>query len=331
MRRTEVRQPWGHAKWQDATKLKRLSRPYEEIRNGFLPNRGHVRIGLGKIIPAVLLAHAAVVFGADPETCIRNAFQEQATRTPPAPIPVEPAPGPSQTLDGLLEELGVALEEINDLGALVTKQGGAKGGLWHVKLQEDEAALTQLFENLSKTDEADVIGKAGLSKQISTLRDDLRRLRSDLSRERATATAARAGASPASVPPAKQHAASLAGFEEVRPNAPYLVPAGEGRSMEVVFTEGLLKDLLHRKVDSKTRETLLQAVKNGIVGLTQQRGIKLMKTFDKTPFAEVKAVGGFDFRIFGCVEGGRVILHFLGRDMTSGNDPQRQKIKALCR
>lgn len=113
----------------------------------------------------------------------------------------------------------------------------------------------------------------------------------------------------------------------------YSIPGGEMPIVKVLFTEKVIKDLGNLRVTDAVRKDLLKALANGLASTRFQRGVKILKLFDGTRFAEVKTIGGEsgEFRIFGCFENGKVTLHFLGTDMKGESDPQRDKLRKLCK
>jgi hypothetical protein len=177
------------------------------------------------------------------------------------------------------------------------------------------------FEKLSQLSESDTAEKEALTQEISHLKGEIHSLE---------------------IQPPPAHAAAtsevvdldqLSDMSQISAHGTYRIPNGHGKPAQVRFTEGVIKELNSKRVNERVRETLFQALLNGIVPASGLRGVKLMKTLEKIPFVEVKTIGGTagNYRIYGCIDHGEILLHFLGEHMKSHNDPQRLRLKSLCK
>lgn len=125
----------------------------------------------------------------------------------------------------------------------------------------------------------------------------------------------------------------VAAQDEITLDKPLTVYDSHSRPYTVSFTSELIKDFSSRRVSPLVRSRLWHAIHNGLLADGQGRaGIKVMRTSEGIPFVEVKLLKGVagSARMFGCIKGDQIIMHFIGYDMTSANDPQRVRLKRLC-
>jgi len=241
-------------------------------------------------------------------------------------FPNEEAP----PLDQMMDQLSALDSKLTTIKQKTLKLGKANTPELQQELAKREAASEELLEELSQASPDDLVKRAELAKKLKSL-DEQIEMTADTVFNTAPISSSR---SPISAAPASLHIDSVTELAKVQPTVPYQVPNSNGKNVEVVFTPNVIKDLQSSKLDARVSEALLQALKNGIVGANSQRGIKLMKTSEKIAFAEVKTIGGVagDFRIFGCIEeSGKIVLYFIGRDLVGNNDPQRMRLKSLCK
>jgi hypothetical protein len=197
-------------------------------------------------------------------------------------------------------------------------------GVMPPELLQSYKKVEALMDKLAALSEADTQGRIALAHDIDALRTEIYHATSpEIAVGRANSVAAELHL--------EKLFSDLPDLHAMEPNHSYLVPGAVGMR-RVRFTPQVLQELLNRKLDDRIRQAFFQAIKNGITGDVGTRGIKLMKTSDKVSFAEVKTVGfGGNYRVYGCVEGDSLVFYFFGTHMESANDPQRVKLKTLCK
>jgi hypothetical protein len=122
-------------------------------------------------------------------------------------------------------------------------------------------------------------------------------------------------------------------LNQVESGKAYAVASAEtNHTWSISFSDTLIKEL--KKVDGVMKAAFLRAIQHGPASTNQgQNGIKILKTQDKVRFVEIKPVGNAGgLRIFGCIEGANITLHFVGVHMDgSSSERQRENLRALCK
>jgi len=125
--------------------------------------------------------------------------------------------------------------------------------------------------------------------------------------------------------------AFLESFELIEANKTYEVIGSGERALRFSFTSSALNEILDNRVTEVQRSAWLKALKKGIVGGSNQNGIKLMKTSNRTFFAEIKAIGrsSGSKRIYGLqLEDGSVEFMFVAGNAQSGADLITRRLMA---
>jgi hypothetical protein len=238
-------------------------------------------------------------------------------------------------LDSGLEAIAQLESAVQNLRQKIARRGGAETAALYARLDAIEAKVNVLIDELGAITIGNKEAFANVENQLRTAGKELGAI------DEALEAAAKKAATPVprtkSQPgmpqqPASTPIANVTSFGEIKAGTVYEIPGGSGTTRQVIFSEEVVRDMNLKGVDPRAGDVVVQALKNGVVGERGSRGVKIMKTHGSTTFAEVKSIGGStgEMRIFGCVDGARIILMFVGTDMKSSNDPQRNKLIKLC-
>jgi hypothetical protein len=227
----------------------------------------------------------------------------------------------SLTVEQLFDDLSRVDSSLTNLRNRGYIPGEAPPAEYFAQLEAKDKEAAYILDALSQLSEEDLLKKQSLRREINSLNSSLATFwepkRIVVKPKVATENSIK----------------EVAELGTVQANKPYILTTVDStHPWEITFSDPLLKEL--KRIDGAVKAAFLRAIQHGPSSASMgENGIKILKTQDKVRFVEIKPVGSAGaLRIYGCIEGAQIALHFVGEHMQGHHsEHQRNKIRTLCK